>query len=107
MELFVSDSAAKKIWEKDRRRISRDDVQRAWSIYMKSNTDADEVVYDTREDRDPPPEWALVKINQKVMKLVFVIFDHSDDEYAQLVTTYYVDRKTIRYYEEEGGRIHG
>lgn len=106
MRLDISEVVAAKIWEKDNRRISQDDVQRAWTIYTNSKDDYDEVVYDSREDRDPPPEWVLVKINRKVMKLVFVIFD-PDDDFALLVTAYYVDRKTQRYYENKGGRIYG
>ncbi|HYX13685.1 MAG TPA: hypothetical protein VE944_04815 [Nostoc sp.] len=106
MNLGISDTVATKIWEKDNRRISRDDVQRAWAAYMNSKVEIDEVVYDMREGRDPPPEWVLVKIDRKVMKLVFVIFDDTD-VFAHLVTAYFVDRKTVRYYEEQGGRIHG
>jgi hypothetical protein len=64
MKLWISEKVAAKIWEKDNRRISSDDVQRAWSIYLESRSESDVTVYDLREERDPPPEWILVRVHR-------------------------------------------
>lgn len=105
MELLIYDWVADKIWRKHR--VTRDEAMRAWASYLASRHESDQVLYDSRDGRDPPPEWVLVRLNRKVIKLVFVLFDEDLDASAHLVTDYYVDKRMEDTCRTKGGRIHG
>ena len=107
MELVISDNVAHKIWNKNNRRISRDDAQRAWATFIISNGLMYPAILDTRDDQDPPLQWILVKINRKLLKLVFSSYEDDDIYVAYLATAYYVERKARIAYEREGGIIYG
>jgi hypothetical protein len=105
MELIIPDAIAEKIWSKDNRKISREDVQAAWQTFL--NSQEHDTVLDTREEHDtwPPTEWILVRQRRHILKLVFII-DETDDT-AYLKTAFFVDQRTIKAYTDLGGIIYG
>ena len=64
-------------------------------------------VLDTRVEHDtwPPTEWILVKFGRKTLKLVFIIDEI--DEVAYLKTAFFVDKKTVKAYQDLGGIVYG